>query len=244
MEQFKLSNRLKKVAELVSRGNVVADIGTDHGYLPIYIVKENISDKVIAMDVRKGPLQKAKENVSSYKVADSIDIRLSDGLCGLMQNEAQTITICGMGGGLIQSILDRGVDKFNENTQLILSPQSEIKEFREYLYTNGYNIVNECMMKEDGQFYVIFDCKKAFSGAKRELPKMSLESEIDFRFGGRLLEEKNEALYEYLLKEQRVNQKVLGTVASLDNKDEAVEKRIKQLEYDAKCIDTALEYYK
>lgn len=244
MEQFKLSNRLKNVAELINKGNVVADIGTDHGYLPVYIVKENISDRVIAMDVRKGPLQKAKENVAAYKVKENVETRLSDGLFALSENEAQTITICGMGGELIQSILDRGMDKFDENTQLILSPQSEIKEFRQYLYINGYDIRNECMLKEEGQFYVIFDCRKKKTETKRCLPLADLETEVAFRFGRSLLEQKNEALYEYLLKERRNNEKVLGVVKALEKKDDAVINRIRQLEKDAECISKALEYYK
>lgn len=243
MDSYRLSDRLKKVAEWIDTGNVVADIGTDHGYLPIYIIRQKISDKVIAMDIRKGPLKKACENVKASGADEKIELRLSDGLMQLKQNEASTITICGMGGPLIQSILEKGKDKYNQNTQLILSPQSEIREFRKFLQINGFEVKRQTMLKEDGQFYLIIDCRK--TGKKCEKPACAenIQDEISLRYGKSLLEEKNECLLEYLKKEQRITQNVYDTVRALKTDDKAVALRVRQLEYDMECIEKALTYY-
>ena len=114
MNEFKLSKRLACVAGIINPGGVLADIGTDHGYLPVHVAKNNIASKVIAMDVRKKPLEKAAENIKLYGVSQKVELRLSDGLYKLAENEADTITICGMGGKLIQSILENGSSKYQK----------------------------------------------------------------------------------------------------------------------------------
>ncbi len=156
--EFRISDRLAYVASLVRKGNIVADIGTDHGYLPIYLIKQNITQHVIGMDLRKGPLQKATDNIRGFHVQNEVTLRLSDGLEQLAPQEADTVTICGMGGKLIQSILLRGRDKLTAQTQLLLSPQSELEEFRRFLQEYGIEIRHEHMLSEDGQFYVIMEC--------------------------------------------------------------------------------------
>jgi len=214
MNVFKLSERLQNVAALIKKGNIVADIGTDHAYLPIHIVNSGISDRVIAMDVRKGPLEKAKQNVSDYKTAGNISIRLSDGLDLLCPMEAETITICGMGGRLIKSILESGKDKYNSQTQLILSPQSELREFRQYLYSFGYSVQKEVILKEDSQFYFIFCC---FRDGQTDYDRLfcrkdDVYKEMVLRYGIELLREKNECLKEYLEREYRLTKQVYETV--------------------------------
>lgn len=97
MEELNLSDRLRLIAGLIKKGSKVADIGTDHGYLPIFLVKSGITDRVIAMDVRKGPLKKAEDNTRAFCVSDQIELRLSDGLAALEKGEADTVTISGMG---------------------------------------------------------------------------------------------------------------------------------------------------
>ena len=112
MEELNLSDRLRLIAGLIKKGSKVADIGTDHGYLPIFLVKSGITDRVIAMDVRKGPLKKAEDNTRAFCVSDQIELRLSDGLAALEKGEADTVTISGMGGRLIQSILTNGMESW------------------------------------------------------------------------------------------------------------------------------------
>ena len=137
MEELNLSDRLRLIAGLIKKGSKVADIGTDHGYLPIFLVKSGITDRVIAMDVRKGPLKKAEDNTRAFCVSDQIELRLSDGLAALEKGEADTVTISGMGGRLIQSILTNGMEKLDKSTRLIVSPQSELREFRIFLKEKG-----------------------------------------------------------------------------------------------------------
>ena len=126
MEGYSLSKRLSCVADWIkdTGHRCVADIGTDHGYLPVYLAKNNIADRVIAMDVRIQPLNKAESNVRLYGVQEKVELRLSDGLDELKPLEADTITICGMGGRLIQSILTRGKDMYPERKNAAFSEEN------------------------------------------------------------------------------------------------------------------------
>lgn len=153
-----ISERLKCIASLVNKGARVADIGTDHAYLPIYLVQNGISNKVYACDVRKEPLRRAKLHIDEYGLSDKITTKLCDGLKGINKGDVDTVTICGMGGKLMKNILKAGIDKLGDNTQLVLSAQSELKDFRKYLLETGIDIKSEHMLLEDGKYYFIFDC--------------------------------------------------------------------------------------
>lgn len=153
-----ISERLKCVAGLVNKGARVADIGTDHAYLPIYLVQNGISNKVYACDVRKEPLRRAKLHIDEYGLSDKITTQLCDGLKGINKGDVDTVTICGMGGKLMENILKAGIDKLGDNTQLVLSAQSELRDFRKYLLETGIDIKSEHMLLEDGKYYFIFDC--------------------------------------------------------------------------------------
>lgn len=153
-----ISERLKCVASLVNKGARVADIGTDHAYLPIYLVQNGISNKVYACDVRKEPLRRAKLHIDEYGLSYKITTKLCDGLKGINKGDVDTVTICGMGGKLMKNILKAGIDKLGDNTQLVLSAQSELKDFRKYLLETGIDIKSEHMLLEDGKYYFIFDC--------------------------------------------------------------------------------------
>ena len=153
-----ISERLKCVASLVNKGARVADIGTDHAYLPIYLVQNGISNKVNACDVRKEPLRRAKLHIDEYGLSDKITTQLCDGLKGINKGDVDTVTICGMGGKLMKNILKAGIDKLGDNTQLVLSAQSELRDFRKYLLETGIYIKSEHMLLEDGKYYFIFDC--------------------------------------------------------------------------------------
>lgn len=153
-----ISERLKCVASLVNKGARVADIGTDHAYLPIYLVQNGISNKVYACDVRKEPLRRAKLHIDEYGLSDKITTQLCDGLKGINKGDVDTVTICGMGGKLMKNILKAGIDKLGDNTQLVLSAQSELRDFRKYLLETGIDIKSEHMLLEDGKYYFIFNC--------------------------------------------------------------------------------------
>lgn len=162
-----LSKRLERVASFVKEGSVVADIGTDHGYIPIYLVKEKRAVSAIAMDVRTGPLSRAKEHIAEYGLTDRISVRLSDGLEKLCPNEADTVVIAGMGGELMIRILRQGRHMWESVRQWVLSPQSELAQVRRFLAQESFLIEKEDMLEEDGKFYVILSVGRE-AGEKRE----------------------------------------------------------------------------
>lgn len=157
---MQLSPRLKLIADLVKPGSVLADIGTDHGYIPVYCVSEGICPKAFAMDVNPQPLDKARENIALYGLEASIETRLSNGLEALRINESDTIVIAGMGGLLMINILKDGEAVISEGTRLILQPMLAQKEVRQYLYENGYAIDEEYVCREDNKFYNIICAQK------------------------------------------------------------------------------------
>ena len=141
---MKLSDRLERIAAKaagVTEG-YAADVGTDHGFVPIRLMETGTVRHVVAMDVRKGPLSRAAEHVREYQMEDRIETRLSDGLQELKAGEADTVIIAGMGGELEISILEAGKQLWSSIRHWIFSPQSDLEKFRRYLKENGkqYNI--------------------------------------------------------------------------------------------------------
>ncbi len=145
---------------MVTPGNVTADIGCDHAHTGIFLVQKGISPRVIAMDLRPGPLDKARENVASEGVSDKVVLRLSDGLDAFTPGEADTILISGMGGPLILSILERNPDKALSASELILSPQSDVEEFSEGIKKLGFSITETRIVEEADKYYFVFRAVK------------------------------------------------------------------------------------
>ena len=152
-KKITLSKRLEAVAELITRNGTLADVGTDHGYIPIAMVLRGRVERAIAMDLRTGPLERAKEHITAYGLGDRIETRLSDGVSSLTENEADSIVVAGMGGELVIHILENGKAICKSAKELILQPQSEIGEVRKYLRENGYRIADEDMVEEDQKYY-------------------------------------------------------------------------------------------
>ena len=136
---IKLSKRLSTVASFVRNGVIVADVGTDHAYLPIYLVQSKKAKKAIATDINEGPLSRARENILQNGLENEILTYISNGLNGIESNFPDDIMICGMGGELIAEILDKSNYVKNSNVNLILQPMTSVKELREYLQ-NGFFI--------------------------------------------------------------------------------------------------------
>lgn len=148
-----LSDRMRAVVGLVQPCKSIADVGCDHGYISMEIVRSNICRHVIAMDINSGPLVRAKNNIADYDMQDYIETRLSDGVSALEAGEAEGVICAGMGGRLIISILEQGRELVGEMKQLVLQPQSEPEEVRGYLRENGFLIDKEDMIFEDGKYY-------------------------------------------------------------------------------------------
>lgn len=150
-----ISERMAAVVRLITPGNTVADVGTDHCYIPIYLAVNKISPRIIAMDINEGPLSKAAGNIAEYRVENIVETRLSDGLEKLGQGEADTIIIAGMGGILINSILRSGQDIARSAKEIIISPHKDVNLVRKFLMDNEYRIDDEVIVKDTGKYYFV-----------------------------------------------------------------------------------------
>ena len=204
-----LSKRLKAVTDLLPKGQVVADIGCDHGYISIRLVSDHIYERAIAMDVRKGPLAIAVENISRENLTDRIETRLSDGLNKLEAGEADAAIIAGMGGQLLIGILDRSIDKAKKLKYMVLQPQSDIHMVRGYLRDNGFAIQKEDMVKDEGKFYPMF--LVTYVGSVNNDCANDLQEIYDY-YGQYLIDNRNEVLLEYLDYEKDILEEVLRKV--------------------------------
>ncbi len=153
---LKLSERIMMAAEMVRHGKVVADIGTDHAYLPAKLVSDGICPKALACDLRKGPLNNAKKTVEQYGVADKITLRLSDGFVEIKPFEADDFVMCGMGGTLMAELVSRANWLKDPDKLLILQPQSHAEDIRSYLIGNGFEIIKENACTDGGKLYCAF----------------------------------------------------------------------------------------
>lgn len=188
----KLSERLQSVAALVSRDSVLADVGCDHGYLPIYLVETGQIPRAIAMDVNPGPLNHAAEHIRDTGLEAYIETRLSDGLRELRQGEADSLVIAGMGGALTIRILSDSYEVWQSLREVILQPQSEIEAVRRYIYAHRFHIVQEDMVEEDGKYYMMMRCVPG-----EDVRGMT---EADYRYGRCLIQERHPVLLRYLRK--------------------------------------------
>lgn len=164
---IRLSKRLTAITELVTPGNRVVDVGTDHAHVPIYLIQSGRVPSALGMDVRQGPLDIAAENLEMTGLTDKVELRLSDGLEKYEIGEAQTCIIAGMGGMLMAGMIDAEPDKAASMQELILEPQSEYQALREALIRNGIGIVYETAVLEEGKSYPII---RAVPGAETVHP--------------------------------------------------------------------------
>lgn len=199
---MQLSQRLSSVASMVTAGNCLADVGTDHGYVPIYLYERNIIPHAIAMDVNKGPLERATLHIAESGMKETIETRLSDGLAALNPGEADSVVIAGMGGPLIIRILSAYPETTESLKELILQPQSEIPEVRIWLYENGYEIVEEHMVFEDGKYYPMFKAVKN--------PQAEKLSDLEYKFGKLSVLGEKDVLKAYLVREVANKQNILN----------------------------------
>ena len=143
IENFKLSNRLQKCAEMVTENSKIADIGTDHAYVPIYLALNKKISFALACDLREGPLKIAQKNISNYNLSGIISTRISYGLENINENEVDEIIIAVMGGNMIVNILKNCSWKDKTSKKFILQPMKYENRLRKFLYENGYKIEKE-----------------------------------------------------------------------------------------------------
>ena len=174
-----ITPRLEMILRHVG-GQKCADIGTDHAYIPIYLVQNGISKRAIATDINEGPILRARQNIIENGLRDKIACYVASGLDGIEPQEPTDITICGMGGELIAKIIDASSYIRNDGVNLILQPMTSALELREYLQ-NGFEIYNEKVVFEDGKYYQIicarYDGKpRKYTSVELEMGKINIES--------------------------------------------------------------------
>ncbi len=224
-----VSRRMQAVAELVPKGSVAADVGTDHGYIPIYLLQQQIADSVLALDVRKDPLQRAKRHIEAYGLTEKIQTRLSDGLKEVKPGEVDTVILSGMGGPLIIRILEESRAVVDSLSHLILQPQSEIDLVRRYLAETDLRIETEDIVEEDGKYYPMM---RAVPGTPEPC------DEVEYTYGKKLLEERNPVLKAYLQKERDKREKLMRRLAA--NENDSARARKEELEAELELLNTAL----
>lgn len=236
---MELSNRLQAVADMVTEGGRVADIGCDHGYTSIYLWKEKKCQRIIAMDVKKGPLERAKANINKYNLSDYIEIRLSDGTEALRESEVDTLLMSGMGGRLTIGILERTFECLGKSFEFILQPQSEIFMVRAFLRKEGIKIVDETMVLDQGKYYPVIKAQmetglengsagagkeKACRGQGNCCEEMQQYPQIvEDYFGPVLLVKRPEAFLDFLRKEKEKTNALLLQVTKPERRKELQE---------------------
>lgn len=255
----KISNRLQMAASLVKSGNVLADVGTDHGYVPIWLLEQKKIPRAIAMDINRGPLERAREHIRLYGMEDYIETRLSDGVAALAPQEADTILITGMGGGLVLHILEAGAEVCKSAKELVLQPQSELFRVRRMLAEWGYVTDAEEMLEEDGKYYPMMrvhyepEVKIRYaqhisdaSGSMAERGSEALggerRQEVFWQYGRLLLEGRHPVLLEYLNKERGI---LSGIAEQLGRqpKSEKITERYTEIEQKLEWNREAISYY-
>ncbi len=239
---MKLSKRLLAVADMVTPGSVLADIGTDHAYIPIYLIEQEIIPCAYAMDVNRGPLARAEEHIREHGLTEQIEIRLSDGLAALQPGEAQSVVIAGMGGALTIRILQDGENLLRESEdgisaekdsisaekdgtgtqvgsrhfgiqEIILQPQSEVPQVRAYLEKAGFSIVREDMVLEDGKYYPMMKAvRSADAAADTCTAHIQASREAQVMFGPELLRMRHPVLHQYLLRERATQERIMESL--------------------------------
>ncbi len=237
---MQLSDRLKLVISFVGPCRTAADIGTDHAYVPIELVKTKRVKHAFALDINKGPLERAKKHIQAENLSEWIETRQSDGLEALCENEADSIIIAGMGGELIVNILKKGERVIKTARELVLSPHSEIFLVRKYLIKNGYDIIREQMIFDTGKYYTVLkavqnNCKMC----NKTKDCADDYSETDYLYGKRLIQQKDFVLKEYLEWKKRQQLQILEQLEG--NVKETVGQRRQELQRDIKLIDQVLE---
>lgn len=227
-----LSKRMQAVANLITPGDALADVGTDHGYIPIYAVEEKIVNRAIAMDINRGPIQRAASHILEHGLEAYIETRCCDGVQGLNMNEVQTVVIAGMGGGLMQKIMEDGKEILATVPEVILQPQSEIEKFRYYLAEHGWLIEKEDMVFEDGKYYPMM---RVVHG------HMEITDVLYGKFGIYLLKDQHPVLRDFLNKSLSTNEDILQKLYKNGRTEE--DDRVKEIKEEMQYMQAALKYY-
>jgi len=226
---MELSKRLTAVAQQVPAGAAVADIGTDHAYLPVYLVRHGISPRVVAADINRKPFESARLTVQTSGLEKYIDLRIGDGLKILKPGEVSVLVVAGMGGKTICAIFDQGQAVLQLVQRLVIQPMRDIPMVRRWLSDHGWRLVDEDMVAEDGHYYVIL-------AAEHGLEEVT--DHFAIKVGPRLLEKKDPVLQEFLERRLVEIKSILAELARAQS--EIASNRAQLLRQEAREIEEVL----
>lgn len=213
------SLRLKLIANLVDKNSIVADIGTDHGIVPIYLSKEEISKKIIAADISEKSLNKLCEKLELNPQIDNIDLRVGNGLSVLKSFEVDTIIISGMGGNLIEEIITDSMEIAKSANSIILGANNAVEQLRHFLHENGFKIVDEVDLYENEKYYQILKVKTGLE---------IYNDDIDYEFGKILIEKKSENLLKFINEEINSMENIVSHLNNIES--DSSKERLEELD--------------
>lgn len=234
MNEVNLSKRLKRVFDYIPEGTKLADIGSDHAYLPCYAVLNKRCNSAIVGEITEGPYNSARSTIRQSGLEGIVEARMGDGLEVLVPNEVDVITIAGMGGSLISSILEKGKEKLQGVETLVLQPNIGAHQIRNWLDKEGYSLVEEDILEEDGKIYEILVASKSNPnsayGEKKDMEQF---------IGPYLLKNKNDAFKKKWEHEKNNFERILTQLESAKQTEESVQK-IKEIEQKLEWINEVL----
>ncbi|NNV05423.1 tRNA (adenine(22)-N(1))-methyltransferase TrmK [Geobacillus sp. C56-T2] len=233
MNEYRLSKRLETVASFIPKGAVLADIGSDHAYLPCYACLHGYATKAVAGEVADGPLRSARQQVETCGLSDRISVRKGDGLSVIAPHEVDCITIAGMGGALIARILSDGKEKLSGVKRLILQPNVGAERVRRWLLEHDWELIAERILKEDGHIYEVLVAERG----EAERPYRHLEAEL--LLGPFLLRENNDVFREKWQQELRHWKQIAADLAANGQSEAAARKR-RELERKIRLVEEVL----
>lgn len=225
------------IANLVDNSKVLADVGCDHAYISINLLENGKAERIIASDLREGPLNIARDNIRLYGFEDRIETRLCAGLCGYEAGEVDTILISGMGGMLVKEILSESIDVVRRADTLILEPQSDLRVVRAYLKDIGFEIIDEDMLNEGGKYYQIM---KAVKSKERMEVCEDIGAMAENEFGPILIKKKHPVLLEFLKKRKNHYERLLQNKSFLTSQSATNNDRIAIIENELNMVKEAL----
>jgi tRNA (adenine22-N1)-methyltransferase len=237
--ELKLTDRMQVIADFIGKDEIAADIGTDHGYIPIWLLMNNICRHVILADVNKGPLKRAEKNFKAYLGSDvKPDIRLGSGIQVLGYGEADTVIIAGMGGILIRDILADDMKKTASLKKLVLQPRNNSDVLRRWIYDklDGFTIISERVVKEGRKFSEIL-CVVRDGKSNADIPE-DLCMEIPYMY----LAEPDETVGEYLRHRLRVEETIMHSIMQ-SGTSEAAEQQLLSTQKRIDYINRMIEVY-
>lgn len=206
---MKLTPRLKKIADRIYRGESVADIGTDHAFLPLYLWEAGISPKVIMSDVSEGSLAKAGENCQKLHPDTEFDLRLGSGIEVLEKGEVSVVVMAGMGGILMTELLGADVEKARSFSKLIFQPRKDVGKLRFWLFDNGFRITDEALVREGKYICEIISAVPGEIAVTRQLNG----DDIEYEFPHSLPDYNDELLTEYLTVKKNLEKAILSNMS-------------------------------